>query len=379
MSRFGNAPLLMAQTAASGPSPGGLWSWGQNAYGQTGLGNTTYYSSPKQVGALTDWRRVVPMGGGRAALGVRTNGTLWSWGYQSAGARTGMLGLGNATNYSSPKQIGALATWATVGGGRYHGAAIKTDGTLWTWGYGTDAALGLGNVTSYSSPKQVGALTDWSIVNCGSNINAAIKINGTLWVWGNGNSGALGLGDTSARSSPVQLGANLWTKAIAGSRHMAAIRSDGTLWTWGYNNSGQLGDGTNVAKSSPVQVGALTDWIDIGISQYAVFGIRSNGTLWSWGANTSGQLGFGGYSTVSSPRQVGALTNWASMMIGMDNGSQSVWAIKTDRTLWAWGENSSGRLGIGNGINPSSPVQVGALTLWQVIGGGRLSGFAIRT
>jgi alpha-tubulin suppressor-like RCC1 family protein len=76
----------------------------------------------------------------------------------------GQLGLGNTTDYSSPKQVGALTTWAkaTIGPST---SAIKTDGTLWTWGYNGVGSLALGNLTSYSSPKQVGNLTNWTSVS----------------------------------------------------------------------------------------------------------------------------------------------------------------------------------------------------------------------
>ena len=136
---------LAVQTSVTTYEPY-LYSWGSNAEGQLGLGNTTSYSSPKQVGALTNWLNVAS--GGYFTTSVKTDGTIWSWGSNNLG----QLGLGNTTYYSSPKQIGALTAWSTVATGFYHNLAIKTDGTLWSWGYGVNGRLGLGNVTSYSSP-----------------------------------------------------------------------------------------------------------------------------------------------------------------------------------------------------------------------------------
>ena len=78
---------------------------------------------------------------------------LYSWGNNTSG----QLGLGNTTNYSSPKQVGALTNWSSVSCGYAHNLSIKTDGTLWSWGYNNFGQLGLGNITNYSSPKQVGA------------------------------------------------------------------------------------------------------------------------------------------------------------------------------------------------------------------------------
>ena len=110
----------------------GLWTWGYNAYGQLGNGNVTLYSSPIQVGTLTNWKQVA--GGDYHTAAIKTDGTLWTWGYNLYGQ------LGNNTSsttvfYSSPIQVGSLTNWKQVAGGQYHTAAITTDGTLWTWGY----------------------------------------------------------------------------------------------------------------------------------------------------------------------------------------------------------------------------------------------------
>ena len=111
-----------------------LYSWGQGDYGESGLGNITKYSSPKQVGSLTDWAKL--SGGWNNNIAIKTDGTLWGWG----SGRYGALGLGNTTYYSSPKQIGSLTNWSQISnsGGNYFCLAVKTDGSLWFWGYGAN-------------------------------------------------------------------------------------------------------------------------------------------------------------------------------------------------------------------------------------------------
>jgi alpha-tubulin suppressor-like RCC1 family protein len=140
-----------------------------------------------------------------------------------------VLGLGSAAAIgpSSPVQVGALTNWLRVSSGSYgFAAAIKTDGTLWTWGYGPYGPLGLGNDTSYSSPKQVGALTNWSKVSTGVYHCVAAKTDGTLWTWGNGSDGQLGQGNTTARNSPVQVGAlTSWANVSTGNYFTVAILS----------------------------------------------------------------------------------------------------------------------------------------------------------
>ena len=198
-----------------------LWSFGRNYFGQLGLGNTTNVASPTQVGALTTWLNIAA---GYHSLSTKTDNTLWAWGRNG----DGQLGLGNSgsgTNRSSPVQVGALTTWSSVYAGSYSSLAIKTNGTLWSWGQNSYGRLGLGNTTDYSSPKQVGALTTWASISAGSGYwTAAIKTDGTLWSWGSNSYGRLGLGDTNNRSSPVQVGSlTNWLTVAAGAYHSAAI------------------------------------------------------------------------------------------------------------------------------------------------------------
>ena len=155
-----------------------------------------------------------------------------------------------------------------------------------------------------------------------------------------------------------------WLSATAGAGASLAIKTDGTLWAWGYNYYGQLGDGTNVSKSSPVQVGTLTTWSSVSTGGYTLgstLAIKADGTLWAWGHNGTGQLGLGDGAWRSSPVQVGALTTWSKVYAG----AYHTLAIKTDGTLWAWGDNTRGELGQGDNTTRYSPVQVGSMTYWS--------------
>jgi alpha-tubulin suppressor-like RCC1 family protein len=232
--------------------------WGDTSFGAAGLNTATSYSSPKQVGSLTNWS-TLSMGGFYTAYAVKTDGTAWSWGYGGDGG----LGLGSTTSRSSPTQIGALTDWLAISAGYYHAAAVKTNGTIWTWGGNSVGQLGLNNSNVYSSPKQVGALTTWATLKAGSKSqNYGVKTDGTLWVWGAGTNGALGNGSTTDRFSPVQIGAlTTWANVYPGMFFCQATTTLGALWTWGGNSNGELGLGNTTNYSSPKQVGTGTGWI----------------------------------------------------------------------------------------------------------------------
>jgi alpha-tubulin suppressor-like RCC1 family protein len=338
-----------------------LWSWGRNTQGQLGLGDTTNRSLPVQVGTLTNWDAVNC--GTASTIAYKTDGTLWSWGRNTSGE----LGVGNTTYYSSPKQVGLLTNWSeNFAGGGAHTVAIKTDGTLWSWGQNNLGQLGLGNITYYSSPVQVGSLTNWASVSCGNNFTVSIKTNGTLWSWGGNGQGQLGLNSTTNYSSPKQVGAlTNWLSAACGRYHVIAVKTNGTLWSWGLNTQGQLGLGnTSNYYSSPTQIGALTTWSKVGCGTRFSFAISTSGALWAWGQNNVGQIALSNTATnYSSPKQIGTLTNWLSV----SGGSYHAMALKTDGTIWTWGQGTNGQLGNGALSNYSSPVQVGSLTTWYTV------------
>jgi alpha-tubulin suppressor-like RCC1 family protein len=341
-----------------------LWSWGDNDQGQLGLNDTAKRSSPVQIGSNKNWSSV-ESGAGYLNLGLKSDGTLWSWGYNNAG----QLGTNDTINRSSPTQIGTETNWSKISLEKAdvnRAGAIKTDGTLWTWGSNGYGGLGLNIAQSNykSSPTQVGTGTDWNSVSAGRTF-AAIKTGGTLWLWGQGNYGATGQNNIITRSSPVQVGTNTnWAKVYSSGAAMYAIKTNGTLWAWGSNFLGQLGTNNTIYRSSPVQIGTDTNWSSMSVANAWAAGLKSDGTLWTWGVNQyQGQLGQNNIINRSSPVQVGTGTNWSQIAAA---GEWMV-ALKTDGTLWTWGNNSNGQLGLNDRVYRSSPVQIGTATNWNLI------------
>ena len=298
---------------------------------------------------------------------------LWTWGQGSYGR----LGNDTATNKSTPVTTSAGGTnWKQVSSGGAHCAAIKTDGTLWTWGRGTFGQLGTNHTTERSTPVTTFAGgTNWKQVSSGGYYTAAIKTDGTLWTWGRGAEGQLGTTGFADKNSPVTTfaGGTNWKQVSAGNRHCAAIKTDGTLWTWGAGSDGQLGTNSTTNKFTPVTTFAGgTNWKQVsaasvnGYSTVALLDDGVNKQLFLFGRNSSGQLGFLPPNII--PDQVeGNSTNWKQVSVG----SQHCAAIKTDGTLWTWGQGSYGKLGTNDTTNRVTPVTtfVGG-TNWKQVSSG---------
>ena len=306
---------------------GTLWLWGRNQSYQLGLNDNIYRSSPVQtVTGGTNWVQV--SAGDTASAGIKNDGRLWVWG----GADDGQLGNNDRiTTQSSPVQTIASGTnWKRVSATTQMMAATKTDGTLWLWGSNLRGNLGDGTSTHRSSPVQTSAGgTDWQQVAVNGAVTAAIKTDGTLWMWGFGGIQGI-LGDNISISlyqvsNPQQTvaGGTNWANVCVGSSHVYAIKTDGTLWTWGAGGAGQLGDGSLNHRSSPVQtIAGWTNWrkISEGSTGAQCISIKADGTLWTWGSNQYGALGDGTIINKSSPVQtIMGGSNWYSVSGGSNH------------------------------------------------------------
>ena len=304
---------------------------------------------------------------------------------------------------SSPTQVGTETTWASLQGGRSDMCfAIKSDGTMWSWGSNFSGALGLNMpagpgpgpaAPKLSSPTQIPG-TNWrSVGSMGLDSYYATKLDGTLWSWGSNEYGALGqnvgghTGYDGYLSSPTQLGTDTnWDILNHSSGKLGdlgvARKTDGTLWGWGNNVGGSLGQNNLIYRSSPVQI-AGTTWKSFICTYRSVSATKTDGTLWGWGYNDYGNLGLNqaASSRRSSPTQVGTDTDWDAIESGCYEG---IFARKTDGTLWSWGRNEGGNnrdgyLGLNDTITCSSPTQVGTDTTWTSSMGAYTTTGAIKT
>ena len=349
-----------------------LFIWGSGSVGRLGNLSTTNRSTPVTTFAGgTNWKQV--SGNDSSTSAIKTDGTLWTWGNGGYGQ------LGNAAiiDRSTPVTTFAGGTnWKQVSGGLFNMAAIKTDGTLWTWGRGNYGQLGNAVTTNASTPVTTFAGgTNWKQVSSGSGNTAAIKTDGTLWTWGNGGYGQLGNAVTTGnRSTPVTTfaGGTNWKQVSCSSAHTAAIKTDGTLWTWGNGGNGRLGNAVTTGSiSTPVTTFAGgTNWKQVSCGNEHTAAIKTDGTLWIWGYEYNGRLGnltslYGNRSTPVTTFAGG--TNWKQV----DCGEQHTAAIKTDGTLWTWGYGGYGALGNNattNRISPGTTFAGG--TNWKQVSAG---------
>ena len=373
---------------------GTVWAWGNNYYGQLGDSTSTDRPTPVQVHGANDngylTNVIAIAAGSNHSLALKSDGTVWTWGYNNYG-QLGDNSSGLGANKLTPVQVhgfnnsGYLYGVTAIDAGENHSLALKSDGTVWAWGYNTYGQLGNGYSgagTNKSTPVQVvgtggigTTLTGITAIDAGQNFSVALRNDGYVFTWGENGYGQLGNNSLLNNNVPVVVMLTAMIplyeiKAISAGGYFAlAIRNDGTVWGWGGGGNGQLGDGNTTTRNPmAVQVrgGATGNTYLTGITAISTgalhsLALRNDGTVWAWGYNASGQLGDGTSGTDrSTPVQVRGGATGSTNLMGITAISAGFWysaAIRNDGTVWAWGHNSSGQMGNNTGTNTNSPVR----------------------
>ena len=352
---------------------GTLWAWGTSNKGQLGAGATLSSVNPLKIG---DGYAAISAGFGHS-LGLKSNGTLWAWGDNSFG----QLGDNTTTASFMPIQIGS-DTYTAISAGLNFSLAIKSDGTLWAWGDNSFGQLGLSNnvpadcatssITGFAfcpAPVQVGSDNTYTAVSAGTGHALALRTDHSLWAWGYNHYGELGNNTTTDSTTPIQIDTGERYGAIAaGYFYSLAIKLDGSLMAWGNNTQGKAADPA-VTDHVPTQIGDgfLPLAEALSASKFSVLGnttvyyhslaLKSDGSLWAWGDNLFGQLGTGNVKPAAAPEQILAGSGFVFSAVSAGDDDHSL-AIKSDGSLWAWGRNSCGDLGDGTTNTSYVPIQV---------------------
>lgn len=336
-----------------------VWTVGRNNFGQLGIGNRVDQNLYRRV--QLDGVMQVAFGS-MHGVALLADGTVWTWGSNEYG----QLGLGDTTDRLLPVKVGSLEDIAWIAVGREFSFAENNDGIVWVWGNNQFGGLGLGDTTNRLSPTLNGSLTGAKAISGGAYHAIAIMGDGRVQTWGYNDEGALGDGTTVDKHSPQDvkgLPAGEVVQVVGSTRHCYARLKNGDVWAWGRNDEGMLCDGTFIDKPFPVKCQiADVKYLNCRVGHAAA--IKSDGSLWCWGYNASGQCGDGKTQNLALPHRVslpGQVRDVGTISRGHELGNP--WghtvAILDDKTVWAWGDNTYGQLGLGvTGGTYKEPQQV---------------------
>jgi alpha-tubulin suppressor-like RCC1 family protein len=363
--------------------------WGDNEYGNLGDGTLTQRLAAVGVGSLTNVSQVAA--GQVHSLAVTSDGSVWSWGRNTFG----QLGTGAAGLSKSPQPVpGVGGTITQVAAGWTHSLAVGSDGTVWAWGDNRDGELGDGNTNQSDTAVRIPGLSDVTQIAAGDGWSLALRSDGTVWAWGNNEYNELGaqVPDESDNSDvPVQVaGLSGITQIAAGGSFGMAVQTTvrlgflrHSLWTWGQNSWGQIGNGQLTDLFSPggvvnpYQVTGIPAPAAIAAGAYSAMMVGTDGSVWGWGQDLFGNLGVGsGNGIIYSPTQT---LNPGSGIIQLAAGYDYVLGLRSDGTVVAWGDNSNGQLGDGTTATSVTPVQVPGLSGVSQVSAGYDYGLAVHT
>jgi alpha-tubulin suppressor-like RCC1 family protein len=372
------AVAVVAASAASGSGAGArAWAWGNNSHGELGNGTVTRYGGIPTPGHVLGLSGVASLAGGsNFSLALTSSGNVWAWGDSG----WGQLGQGGYDSSTTPVRVPGLRRVRAIAAGSLHALALKANGTVWAWGF--DYFGQVGNGTSGGnvlSPVRVVGLSNIVAIaaGAGGDTSYALRSDGTVWAWGYDGLGQLGNGtsDESPHSTPVEVSHLSGVTAIgAGTWHALAVRTDGTVVAWGSNQDRQLGAKTSTTCSTydypcsttPVEVRGLSGVTRVAGGGAFSLALAQDRSVWGWGANDYGQLATGSAgSDVPAPTKARLVSVRA-----IAAGGEHTVALAADGTVWSAGRNGLGQLGDGTFTDRAAPVEASGVTGATAVGAG---------
>ena len=335
--------------------PGGVKCWGNNDGGQLGTGNTTDSNVPVNVSSLSSGVSAIS-GGVFHTCVLTSSGGVKCWGDNSAS----QLGTGDNNSSLIPVDVSGLTSGVSaISSGYYHNCVLKSGGVK-CWGWNFYGQLGNGSNTDSNVPVDVSDLTSGiSAISAGYYHSCAVTTGGAVKCWGKNDNGQLGNGNNNNSNVPVNvsgLDSISISEISAGNAHTCALTSGGGVKCWGFNRYGQLGNGTTQDSYTPVDVSNLSSDVQaISTGGYHTCALTTSGGVKCWGENMFGKLGNGNNVNSSIPVDVSGLLSGIGAISAGDNHTC---AVTTTGGVKCWGRNSEGQLGNGNYNSSNVPVNV---------------------
>lgn len=343
---------------------GSVWSWGSNSHGQIGNGAEGSELTELNPVEVTGMTNAVSVGAGKYfSLAVKQDGTVWAWGDNSYG----QLGDGAITfrddatsqislnaNQATPVQVKGISDAVSVYSSFSKSYVVRKDGTVWSIG-GPSTYKQTPETFNYSllAPTQVQGLEQVSQVMMGWTSNLAIRKDGSLVVWGYNDYGEKGDGTVGEAFGPTAVkGFEKVISASGAPNLIMAVKSDGTVWAWG-----NLLHVQDAAISHPTRIEGLTDVKAVEAGYNIHYILKNDGTVWQWDKFQVTAAGEQQWKVQADLEQVAGLSNVESLSAG--GGWSHVIALDKNGHAWAWGDNSTGQLGNNSTAYSAQPVMVG--------------------
>lgn len=337
----GGGTTCGVRTDASG------WCWGDNRGGQTGAGTSAAAVTRPQRLAGT-WREIAGWPDHSTTCGLRTDASLWCWGYD----RWGGVGDGDAGREDVQRTPYRLpGTWADLPRGTgLTRCAVDTDDVGWCWGSNEHGEVGAGGRSRTAAPTRLPGT--WAALSTGATrvdggVACGVRLDGSAWCWGANAQGNLGDGSREDRLQPTRV----VTDPDTAWRHLdppdglgeptCGRQVDGTAWCWGPNGRGGVGDGTTQDRLSPSRLDGT--WRSVDLAGQTGCGIRTDGSGWCWGDNGYGAVGAGSSQAVLPPTALPG--TWDSLGVRFALRGATACGVRTDAGGWCWGVSDDGRAG----------------------------------
>lgn len=323
-----------------------LYSFGHNAEGRLGHGDTTNRHVPTRIEGLGPVRSFSAAGSHRYSVVVLENGEVHSFGSNSYEA----LGLGDGDDRHVPTRIEGLGPARAVAAGGGHSLVLMEDGTVHSFGYRRSGQLGrhAPSVVDSSIPGQVEGIGSARAVAAGGEHSLVLLDSGEVYAFGRNGDGELGLGREVRGGTPVPTrieGLEAVQAVAAGRSHSLVLTTTGKVYAFGRNDHGQLGLGDTDSRFTPTVIPGLEPAVAIAAGGRHSLVVLEDGGVVSFGRNTNGQLGHGPegdrFNPCLTPTRVAGISEAQTVAAGTEHSL----LLLQNGDVYGFGRNVSGELG----------------------------------